>query len=203
MNNLAYMGQDGQNVAAKVEELLRKELAAGGPITYQVETEGAAEVGVGSVLKDVATSLFGGKSTRLFTIRLHLTQPRSAELDVHMNQQGLGCVAGPLVYATVVSKRVGGEISLGNDGKFTGDADGAGKLNSRKDLLKKCAAFAMTEGGLAGAELKIPRTLKIVPQEGGAQIVGVTLPRSKSMGFSASLGSKEFFEIAAQIESTL
>jgi len=45
--------------------------------------------------------------------------------------------------------------------------------------------------------------LKIRPQEGGAQIVAVTLPRSKSMGFGASLGSKEFLEIVGLLEATL
>ena len=109
----------------------------------------------------------------------------------------------PILYATVVSKRVGGEISFGNDGKFAGDAEGAAKLNAKKDVLKKCDAFAVSEGGLEGFKLKIPRTLKIVPHEGGAQLVAVTLPKSKSMGFSASLSSKEFLELAALIEATL
>lgn len=203
MNNLAYMGQDGQKVAPKVEELLHKELAAGGPITYEVEVEGASDLGVGSVLKDVGASLFGGNITSLFIIHFHIMQPRSAELDVHMSRKGLGCVAGPLVYSAVVSKRIASEVSFGDDGKFAGEPDWAGKLNANRDLLKKCTAFAMKEGGLDGAEIKIPRRFTIAPHERGALIIGVTLPRSKSMGFSASLGSKEFFEISAQIEATL
>jgi hypothetical protein len=202
MNNLAYMGQDGQKVAPKVEELLRKELAAGGPIAYVVEGEGSG-ISAQSVLKDVGSSLFGGKVTPLLTIHFDITQPRSTQLDVYMMRQGLGCIAGSLAFATVVSKRLTGQVSFGDDGKFMGDADAAGRLNARKDLLKKCDVFAMKEGGLAGSEIKIQRTLIITPHEGGAQIVAVTLPRTKSMGFSASFGSKEFLEIAAQIESTL
>lgn len=203
MNNLAYMGQEGEKVAPKVEELLRKELAAGGPITYTVEGEGGGNVSARSVLNDVGSSLFGGKVTPALTIHFDIPQPQSTQLDVYMMRQGLGCVAGSLAYAAVVSKRIASEVSFGDDGKFTGDADAAGKLNARKDLLKKCDAFAMKEGGLGGFKLKIPRTLKIIPNEGGARLVAVTLPRTKSMGFSASLGSKEFLEIAAQIEATL
>jgi hypothetical protein len=197
------MGQDGQTVAPKVQELLNKELAAAGPITYRIESEGAGGVSAQSVLKDLGSSLFGGKITPLFAIQFEITQPRSTRLDVHMIRKGLGCMAGSLAYATVLSKRISGEVSFSDDGKFTGDGDVAGKLNASKDVLKKCDAFAMKEGGLTGSEVKIQRTLKIVPHQGGAQIVAVTLPRSKSMGFSASLGSKEFLEIATLLEATL
>jgi hypothetical protein len=203
MNNLAYGNQDREKIAPKVEELLRKELAAGGPLGFELEDAPAGDVSTRTLLRDAAVALFGGSEIPLFTIHFHPTQPRAFDLDVHLNRQGMGCIGGPLAYATVVNRRVGGEISFGNDGKFAGDAEGAGKLNTKKDLLKKCDAFAVTEGGLDGFKLKIPRTMKIVPHEGGARLVAVTLPRSKSMGFSASLSSKEFLEIAALVEATL
>lgn len=203
MNNLAYAGQDPQKVAPKVEELLRKELAAAGPVSYEVEAGDAGSTGAASMLKDAGTYLFGGSTTHLLTIHFHITQPRAADLDVHMNRQGVGCYAGSLVFSTVTSKRVGSEVSFGDDGKFAGDAEAAGKLNSSKDLLKKCNAFAMKEGGLTGFEVKNPRLFKIAPHESGAQIVGATMARSKSMGFSASFGSKEYFEIISLIESAL
>jgi hypothetical protein len=120
-----------------------------------------------------------------------------------MIRKGLGCLAGSLAYATVVRKRIAGEVSFSDDAKFNGDAGVAATLNARKDLLKKCDAFAMKEGGLTGGEVKIQRTLKIVSVDGGTQVIAVTLPRSKSMGFSASLGSKEFLEIVALLEATL
>ncbi len=203
MNNLAYMGQDGQTVAPKVEELLAKELGTGGPITWSVESEGGGGVSAASVLKDVGASLFGGKVTPLFTIHFQITQPRPMQLDVHMLRKGLGCVAGSLAYTTLLGKRIAGEAVLGDGGKFAGDAGAAAKLNARKDLLKKCDAFAMKEGGMPGAEVQIQRTMRIAPQEGGAQLIAVTLPRSKSMGFSASVGSKEFLEIVALLEASL
>jgi hypothetical protein len=203
MNNLAYANQDREKVASKVEELLRKELEAAGPVSFEVEEANPGETGARSMLKDVGASLFGGDAVRLFTIHFHLTQPRPMDLDVHLNRQGAGCVGGALVYDIVLNKRVGSEVSLVDDGKFAGDAEGAGKLNAKKDLLKKCGAFAVKEGGLEGFKLKIPRTLRIAPHPNGAQLVAATLPRSKSMGFSASLGSKEFLEIAALIEAAL
>ena len=203
MNNLAYMGQDGQTVAPKVEELLHKELGASRPIAFAVETEGAGGVSAGSVLQDVSASLFGGKVAPLFTIHFDILQPRAIRLDVHMLRKGLGCVAGSLAFATVVNKQVEGQVTLDDNGKFAGDAATTAKLNGKKDLLKKCDAFAMKQGGLAGSEVSIQRTFAIVPHEGGAQLIAATLPRSKSMGFSASLGSKEFLEILALLEGTL
>ena len=157
MNNLAYGNQKTEEVVSKVEELLRKEVSAGGPIAYSVEDAGTAEVSARSMLKDAATHLFAGNTTRLLTIHFHLTQPRAADLDVHMNRQGMGCYAGSLAFSARLSKSVGSEVALGDDGKFTGDADAAAKLNGKKDLLKKCAAFAVTKGGITGFELEIPR----------------------------------------------
>jgi hypothetical protein len=203
MNNLAYGNQDRDKLGVQVEELLRKELAAGGPVPYEVEDAGTAETSARSMLKDAGTYLLGGGTTRLLTIHFHLAQPRAADLDVHLNRQGVGCYAGSLVFSTVIGKGVAGEVSFGDDGKFTGDADAAGKLNAKKEVVKKVAAFAMKTGGLTSFEVTIPRHFKIAPHERGAQIVGVTLPRSKSMGFSASFGSKDFFEIATLIEETL
>ena len=204
MNNLAYANQDPQKIGPQVEELLRKEVGAGGPIAYEVEDAGTAEVSASSLLKDVGTHLFSGDTTRLLTLHFHILQPRSADLDVHMNRQGVGCYAGSMVFSTVIGKKVGGEVSLTDKAEFTGDAAAAGKLNASKDLRKKCEAFAVAKGGITGFEVKLPgRILKVAPHERGAAIVAVTLPKSKSMGFSATFNSKEFFEIAAQIESLL
>ena len=202
MNNLAYMGQDGQTVVPKVEELLSKELGTSGPIPSSVEVEGGG-VSAGSVLRDLGASVFGGNVTPLFTIHFQLTQPRAAQLDVHMLRKGLGCVGGPLAYAAGLSKAIPGDVAMADDGRFTGDAGAADRLNANKDLRKKCEAFAVKKGGLAGSEMEIPRTLKIVSRDGAAQLIAVTLPKSKSMGFSASLGAKEFLELASAVDSAL
>jgi hypothetical protein len=203
MNNGAYMGHDGQTIAPKVQELLTKDLGAAGSVSFTIESVGAEGITAKSILKDMGTTFFGGKSQLLFTIHFDVNQSRPMQLDAHMIRQGVGCGLGSLAYATTVGKRVAGPVSLGDDGKFTGDAEAAGKLNARRDLLKKCDAFAVKEGGLAGLEFKIDRILKIIPRENSAQVVAVTMPVSKSMGFSASLRAKEFLEMVALLESTL
>jgi hypothetical protein len=58
-------------------------------------------------------------------------------------------------------------------------------------------------GGLGVCRNAVQTDSKIASHERGAQLVGVTLPRSKSMGFSASFGSQDFFEVSTQIEATL
>ena len=203
MNNLAYSSQDPQKIGTQVEELLRKETGAGGPIAFEVEDAGTAEVSARSMLKDIGTHLFSGDTTRLLALHFHLSQPRATNLDVHMNRQGVGCYAGSLVFSTVIGKKVGGEVTFTDKGEFAGDA-AAAKLGASKDLRKKCEAFAVSKGGITGFEVKLPgRIFKIAPHERGAEIVAVTLPKSKSMGLSATFNSKEFFEIAALIESLL
>ena len=203
MNNGAYMGQDGQTIGTKLQELLGKDLGAGGPIPFTVETEGTATVSLRSVLGDLATTFFGGRPTPLFAVHFEVSQPRAFQLEAHMHQQGMGCATGSLAYSAKLGKKVGGAVRLGDDGKFSGDAETAGKLNGKKEVVKKCEAFAVKQGGIAGFELKIPRTLQITPHEGGAKLVAVTLPKSKSMGFGATLGAKEFLEMVAAVEGAL
>jgi hypothetical protein len=45
--------------------------------------------------------------------------------------------------------------------------------------------------------------VSITPREESAEIVVVTLPRSGSMGFSASFRSKESFDLANDIEGAM
>jgi hypothetical protein len=203
MNNLAYSSQDKETVGAKVEELLRKEVVAMAPLVYAVEDEGAGETGALTMLKDARNAFFCGAATPVFTLRFQIPQPRATGLEVHLNRRGVGCYAGTLVYTAVLEKSFAGEILLDDHGKFQGDPGASGKLNTRKDLLKKCSAFAVTKGGLAGFEMTVPRLLRITPRDESAEIVVVTLPRSKSMGFSASFGSKQFFELASDIEAAM
>lgn len=203
MNNLAYANQKPEEIANKVEQLLRKELGGDGMILYEIEEENAPPTGANTMLKDFWTAMKGGVTTRLLTLHFHLKAPRAFDLDVTLNRQGAGCYAGPLVYKATLAKPVSGEVQLGEDGKFTGDAALSGKLNAVKDVLKQCAAFAVQKGGISGFELTIPRLLKIAPEAGKTQLVAVTLPRSKSMGFSATFNSKEFFELLPKLEAVL
>jgi hypothetical protein len=203
MTNLAFGSQKAEKIAPSVEELLRKETGAGGPIVYEIEDAGTADHSIKSLLKDLGTTAFGGDVTLLFKLHFHLTQPRAADLAVDVIRQGMGAYAGSLAYAAVLSRKVGSKVALGDGKQFSGDADAAAKLNASKDLLKKCNAFAMTSGGITGFEISIARRLEVQPREGGALLVAVTLPRSKMMGLSASMASKEFFELVNDLEAAL
>ncbi|MFH0798887.1 MAG: hypothetical protein V2A66_01755 [Pseudomonadota bacterium] len=209
MNNLAYSSQKPEEVASKVEELLRKELNSQSPIQYQIEDEGASRTSLGSILKESAGLLLGGREeVKLFTIVFNITQPRPITLRVHLNKQGIGCHAGSLLYTSNISKPVSGEASLEEPkmlgaSKFKGATDVAEKLNGNKDLLKLCGKFARTEGNSGGIKLTVPRICKVVPAGAGTMLVINTLPRPTSMGFGAAMDAKDFFSIAELVEKAL
>lgn len=211
MNVLAYSTQDGEKVAAKVEELLRKETGAAAPLTWDVETTGASKVSVGTLLAEGVGLIFGRSEVRLFTIGFNLATPRAARIEINMNRQGVGCHAGTILYSTNLSKPVAGEISLEDpktfgSSKFAGEgpaAANAEKLNSSKELLKLANAFARTKANVGGVDITAPRFFKLAPREGGSILVAATLARSYSMGFKISMESKEFFQIADLIEAAL
>jgi hypothetical protein len=202
MNNLVYGNQKQDEISTKVEELLRKELGSGSLIPYNTESQTSEETGVKTTLHDVWSALKSGQTTELFSIHFQLRTPRAFDLEVHMNRQGMGCYAGPLVYTAAIEATVISEVVFDEKGQFVGDGV-ASKLNANKDILKKSDAFAVNRGGISGFELKIPRYLKIIPQASGAQITAATLPRSKSMGFSATFLTKEFLELVQKLEDTL
>lgn len=206
MNNLAYNSQQPDKVGPQVEEKLRKELGASAPLLYQVESGEAGSTSVSSVLGDMGRALVGGKSERLFTLVFDLpasVAPRAAQLRANVNRQGVGSHVGLLLYSTKLSKPVKGEVTLGNKGKFEGDAETAAKLNAKGDLSKRLGKFARTESEIGGLKLKIERLVKIMPREDGTLLVISTLGRTTGMGFDATLDAKEFFDLAGVIEAAL
>ena len=207
MNNLAYNSQDAASVGPKVEEKVREELGASAPLSYQVETGEAATATIGSVLGDIGGALMGGAENVLFRLNFDLPQPRPAHLHVNVNRQGIGSYVGMLVYSAQLSKPVGGEVTLEEPklfgkSKFTGDAASA-KLNANGDLIKRANTFARTESQSGGLTLKIKRSFRLLPQEGGSMLIIGTLPRPLKMGFSATVDAKDFFDIAEMIEKAL
>ncbi|MGO8794607.1 MAG: hypothetical protein ACLQLC_07280 [Candidatus Sulfotelmatobacter sp.] len=226
MNNLAYNSRDPQTVAPKVEELIRKELGAAVPIAYTV-AEGTPEpYTVGSALR---TALVGGQLQFVFQLNFELPPPRPARLQVSMCELGTGCLAGTTLYSSRLSKFVGGEIALEppngflreaalkahpnnpyllswftrSNAKFVGDPEASRKLNANRDLLKLANKFARTESLSGGRTLKRDRLLRIVPDGQGCALIVGSLPRTTSVGFSATLDSKDFFELATLVERSL
>jgi hypothetical protein len=208
MNVLAYNSQDPAKVGPKVEELLRTETGATAPLAYDVESAGVGKSTAGTVLREAVATLFGTSEVRLFTLNFALTSPRPANVEVHMHRQGVGCHAGPLLYSTQLSKKVGGEVWLGEPktfgtAQFEGDPGTAAKLNASKELCKKADAFARTKTQLGGLDITAPRLLRIGPEGPGSLLVAATLGRPHMMGFKVSMESKAFFELAKMIEDAL
>ena len=207
MGILAFGSQKSDKIAPAIEEKLRKELGAAAPIPYQVEGEGGATT-VGTVMGDIAKGLFGGQANILFTVVFDIAAPRHTQLRVNLDRQGVGCHLGALLYATKLSKTVKGEVALEGpkmfgSSKFTGDADAIAKLNSKGDLLKRLGKFARTEAEIGGITVRMDRFVKVLPEEGGAQLIINTLPRPVSMGMDAMLDAKEFIDLAALVEAAL
>jgi hypothetical protein len=207
MNNLNYSTRDPQKVGPQVEEIIRKEIGAAAPVPYTVTEGSPTPYTVGSIVKQ---ALVGGQLDLVFRLNFELPQPRPSRLEVSMDKQGVGCFAGTLLYSTKLSKSVGSEVALEppktfGKSKFTGDPQACAKLNANSGLVKLANNFARTEskGMAGGGTLKRERLFKIVPDANGAVLLIASLPRATSMGFSATVDSKDFFEIATMVEATL
>ncbi len=208
MNTLAYGNQQPEKVGAQVEEKLRKETGAAGPVPYQVESGGAAATSAATFLSDVAKGMFGGRPDLLFTLVFDLSTPRPAQLRASVDRQGVGCHVGAMLYSAQLSKAVKGEAALDapkmfGGSKFSGDAETAGTLNAKGDLLKRLGKLARTESEIGGLTIHGERLVRVAPAEGGSLLLVGTLGRPTSMGMDASLDAKEFFDLAAQVEAAL
>src|ERR1039457_5755057 len=205
MNNLAYNSRDPENVGPKVEEIIRKEIGVAAPVPYTVTAGSPSPYTVGSMVKEM---LVGGQTDLVFQLNFELPQPRPSRLQVSMDKMGVGCFAGTLLYSTKLSKWVRGEVALEppktfGKSKFTGDPEACAKLNANSGLVKLANNFARTESKVGGGTLKRERLFKIIPDANGAVLLIASMPRTTSMGLSATVDSKDFFEIATMVEATL
>ncbi len=207
MNNLAYTSQDPQNVGAKVEELLRKEVGAENPLPFTVVDAGGVDTGAATFAVDAMRVLFGGKTTVLFTLVFDVAQPRPFRLEAHAIRQGVGSHIGALLYSAPLSKPVSAASVLGEhktfgSPKFSGDAAASERLN-RGDLSKRADKFARSSSNIGGFETKLPRVFQVAPDGDVAVLQACTLPRATSMGMGASMDAKEFCDLAALVEAAL
>ena len=205
MNNLAYSSRDPQTVGSKVEEIIRKETGALAPVPYTVTDGSPSQYTIGMALRQ---ALVGGQLDQAFQLNFNLAQPRPACLQVSMDKQGIGCFAGTLLYSARLSKPVGGEVTLEppktfGKSKFIGDADTSARLNANSALVKLANSFARTESKIGGGTVKRERFFRILPEGAGSVLMVASLPRLTSMGFSATVDSRDFFEIASLVENVL
>lgn len=209
MGNLAYGHQKTEEIAANVEEMLRKELGMGSSIPYTIEDGNASKTSLGSVISEGASLLFFGREeVLLFALIFKLPGTREASLRVHVNRQGIGAHGGQLLYTAQLNKKIAGEVNLTppkflSSAKFEGDSEAAAKLNSNKDLIKQLTKLARTQANVGGVDITIPLLVRLVPNEEGSQLIIGTLPRMVSLGFSALLDAQDFLNIAAAVEAAL
>lgn len=208
MSNLAFMGQSPEKIGPVVEEKLKKELGLSEPIPYKVEDQNISKVTVGTMLGDLASTLFGGSTNLLFTLSFSLEKPRQALIRLDVARQGIGSRGETIIYSTILNKKINGEVMLEaprtfGASKFSGDQAACGKLNSNGNLLKRAGLFSRTQAEIGGNLITISRYFRIIPKDNGSELTVVTLPKMVSMGFNALLDAKEFFDITSMIEQIL
>ncbi|GHO49042.1 hypothetical protein [Ktedonospora formicarum] len=204
MLNFAYNSQDPNKIVPLIEATLRKELGAPTQLPCQVIHTGENGISVKGLLLDALNF-----STTLFLIQFSLSLPRPFQLQVKIDRQGLGALLGSLTYSAPLAKPVGGEVSLeppkifGNS-KFVGEAQTTVRLNASGALIKNANKLTQTESELGQYRFEIERYLKIIPQAPSPLLVVHSLPRKTGLiGLSATLNSKDFFELLAQVEAAL
>ena len=208
MNNLVYGNQDPAKLAAGVEEIVRKDVGAPGPLPYRILDAATSSATVGSVLVDIGHALGSGTTTPLLTVELDLPGSIPGTLQAQLIRQGVGAYCGALVFAFRSAKPVAGEVgfeehkSFGTP-KFTGDPATAARLNGVKDLAKRTDKVLRSESDMGSVKVKVPRAFSLTATDGGSLLVLRSLPRLTSMGMGATTDAREVLEVAAAVESAL
>ena len=224
MNNLVYDSRDPQAVAPKVENLIRKELGAAGPIPYTVANDSPEMCTVTWALRGTPV---GSQMQSIFQLNFELPPPQPARLDVSFYELGDGCVAGTTCYSARLPKSIGGEVALEppegflraaastlnpnpyltntftSPTKFAGNPEVSGRLNANGDLLTLANKLARTDAMFGGRGLRRDRLLKLVPDGQGCLLIVGSLPRAIALGLKATVDAKDFFELASLIERSL
>jgi hypothetical protein len=207
VNNLVYGNQQPDKIATSVEEIVRKDVGAPGPIAYRVTAGDAAPASVTSVLADIGHVLGSGATTPLLTVELDLPGPRPATLTARMLRQGVGCYCGTLLFSVTLGRPTADQVTIEDhksfgSPKFLG-GEAAGRLNAAKDLARRVDKVLRTEAEMGSIKVRAPRLFRVVPGESGAVLILGTLPRLTSMGMGATTDAREVLEIAGAIEAAL
>jgi hypothetical protein len=197
-----------EKIAPDIEKLLRKEVGAPTPLTWQIQDAGTGGVTVGSLLKDwtYKQEHLRHNAVPLYYIRFALSQPRPFELQVTIDREGLGAIGGILAYAAPLRKPVRGPIRLApakllGYSNFVGDPETVARLNSTNDLRKLANHLAMTQAMAGKVELNIARYLEILPAPTGSVLLVHSLARTGLLGIS--LGAKDLIALANALEAAL
>lgn len=202
--SLDSFSQKLEKVAPMIEEHVRKEIGASEPLPYEIEWPG--EEGEGSAYW---RSVTGGNVVYLCHFHFDLPGTPSTHLRISIKKDPFsGCSAGPLSYGTRLSKKIGDIAALRGPKPFglsmffkdlfeSNDEALCEKLNANVELVALANKFSRTKMGVGSNGMQIERLFALYPAEAGSRLIAVTLP------YGDELQIKEFFSLAAMIETTL
>jgi hypothetical protein len=208
MNNLSFASKDSSKIAMAVESILRKELNYSSEIPYEVTEIGDKTTSLHSIFSEMAAALTTGLPNIIFTITFKIVAPFESTIAIAIASQGIGARGDAIQYIAKISKSISGSAELEapkrfGTPKFEGDLSTISNLNANGNLLKRVNLLSRNTAEVAGMSLSINRLFRISSKDNAAEITAITLPKMLSMGFSASLDAKEFFDIAAIIEKII
>ncbi|SRR5581483_11237255 len=214
MSFLVFNTQKPEKIAPAIEEVLRKEIGAPMPLTYQLVNAGVVAAGVtaGSALTDIGASLLDTKGTALFSLQFALPQPRPFQLQVTVNRSGIGAYVGQLSYAVRLIKPVSSEIALeppqrflfwDTPSKFLGNAEPVDRLNKDGKAIKRANELRLGRGVAGTINFTIDMCLKIVPQPTGSLLLLNTVPVKTKIGLGMILNVKKIFDFATMLDTLI
>lgn len=202
-NLLSYRTHDLEAIAARVEEVVRKDVGAAMRVPYRVyagsfERWTAREIG-----RDFAGLAFGFRPTSIGSIEFDLPWHRPALLTVVMDRLGLNSVAGQLHYSVDLARPVTDAVGFDlakflRAGRFSGAAT-ATRLNGDPSVGKEIGKFVRTETVIGTMTVRVAGGLEILPiDESSSRLLVLTLPniglRSATTEAGRLLGSARTIE---------
>ena len=207
MPGLRYLSQKPENIAPRVEQLVRQELGAPTPIPYQIVPGASQGATPGSLFSEWAHAQvrMSYKTNALFHMQFMLAAPRPYELRISILRQGMGALVGTCAFAVPMSKPVRGAVSLEQSGplsvqqSFTGEPATAARLNSNRDLLFKARRVSVSASRIGNIKLSIPHCLQVQPSRTGSLLVVHRLGQPGLL-FGAKLGIKDLLDFVPMLE---
>lgn len=205
MPGLRYLSQKPENIAPRIEQLVRTELKAPTPIPYQILPGTSGGATPGSLLSEWAHAQMrlSQQVTALCYVHFSLAWPRPFELQVSVIRHGLSALVGKCTFAVPMAKPVRGPVNLepvslmGPKG-FTGEPATSARLNGNRELLIKAHRLAISTSTIGRTKITIPHYFQIQPARTGSLLVVNRLARS--FFFSVNMGIGDMLAFVPMME---
>lgn len=205
-NLLAYRTHDLDEIASKVEEVVRKDVGSAMRVPYRVHPGTSQGLTAREFGRDLAGMAFGFTPSTVGSIEFDLPWHRPALLMVVMDRIGVNSVVGKLHYsidlARPVTEPVGFELAkFLKAGRFTGGAT-ATRLNADPGLGKALGKVVLAETFIGTMTVRVAAGLEVLPiDETSSRLLVLTLPNVGLM--SATTEAGKLLASARSIESRL